>query len=529
MNTFKKVVTVTLSIILLSLVCGCGDTVEYKDAKNPITVKIANEATVVESGIVADNEKFSLIWDNENVCIQLLNKITGEKWSSTPCNLDGTYVEDKESRFSPINIEYILYSGYKTVEAIGKKDVVNNGCISSKKIENGIEITFVFSEHKIAIPVSFELNEKGLNASVKLESIVEDLRDRKVFNITLLPYFCSVSNLKENYLFIPSGSGSLMYADERDNGFPRVFENKVYGEDPTQEIPEKHTSQSNICLPVYGAKKEGATLSAIITSGAEKSSIYAQSGNVAIGHSYVCNSFQIRGYNGAILEYGGVTGKKLVGQYTREMDDKSIISVQYSPSVSKDDQGYNFIANDYRKYIVNKYGLNKTKNESISSFKILGGIQVKKHIFGIPYSKVEALTSFEETKDIISELSKYTKSFDVQLVGFGESGIDIGKLGGGFSYSNELGNKDSVAKLQKYCIENAINLYYDYDLIRFNKSGNGFSPSSDNSITANEYPAKIYEYSPVTGAMNKDGSVSAILNRSKLQAAVDKAIKSNWV
>ena len=131
MNIFKKVVTVTLSIILLFLVCGCAGTDEYKDAENPITEKITNEATVVESGIVADNDKFSLIWDNENVCIQLLNKVTGEKWSSTPCNSDGSYVDDKENIFSPIDIEYVLYSGYKSVESIGKKDVINNGCISS--------------------------------------------------------------------------------------------------------------------------------------------------------------------------------------------------------------------------------------------------------------------------------------------------------------------------------------------------------------------------------------------------------------
>jgi len=527
MKKIKKMVVVTLSMLLLFIMCGCGSTIEYKDAENPISEKLTKEATTVETGVVAENDKFSLFWDNENVCIQLLNKTTGEKWSSTPCDSEGKYLEDPENLFSPIDIEYIVYSGYKTVESLGKRDVIDKGCISAKKIENGIEVIFIFSEHKIAIPVNFVLNENGLQASVELEKIVEDLRDRKVFNITLLPYFCSVNNSKKNYLFVPSGSGTLMYTDVRGKGQPREFEDKVYGVDPTQEIPEKHTSQANICMPVYGVKKGESTLSAVITGGAEKSSVYAQAGNAAIGCSYICNSFQIRGYNGSILEYGGVTGKKLVGQYTREMDDNCVISVQYSSSVSNDIQGYNFIANEYRKHLVDKYDLKKDEKNEILSLKVFGGIQVKNHMFGIPYSEVEPLTTFEETKKIVSELNAYTKNLDVQLIGFGESGIDVGELGGGFSFSKELGNDGSVEKLQKFCKENSINLYFDYDLISFNTSGNGFSPSSDNSITANKYPAKIYSYSPVTGSMDIDGTVAAILNRSKVYDALKKAVKSS--
>lgn len=526
MNKFKKIIAIALSMVLSILVCGCGEQVIFKDAENPITDKIINEATTVSSGIVAENETFSLIWDSENVSIQLLNKKTGEKWSSTPLDSEGKYLEDVENIFSPIDIEYVLYSGYRSVVSTGKKDAIDKGSISSKKIEHGIEITFVFSEHKIAIPVSFMLNDSGLEASVNLKDIVEDRYDRKVFNITLLPYFCSTFNSTDNYLFVPSGSGSLMYTNERDNGQPRVFEDKVYGVDPTQEISEKQTSQANICMPVYGVKNGNSTLAAIITDGAEKSSIYAHAGSSALNCSYICNTFQIRGYNGAILEYGGVTGKKLVGQYTREMDDDSVISVQYSPSNSKDIQGYNFIANEYKKYLVDKYDLKKNNDNQILSLKILGGIQIKKQFFGVPYKKVESLTTFDETKKIISELSAYTKNLDVQLVGYGESGIDVGKIGGGFYYSEELGDDSSVKNLQKYCSDNSINLYYDYNLISFNKKGNGLSPSSDNSITANEYPAKMYDYSPVTGSMDKDGTVAAILNRSKVYDALKKAVKS---
>ena len=526
MKSFQKIMAITLSIAFLLLNCGCSDTVEYKNAENPISEKLANEATVVESGVVAENDKFSLVWDNENVCIQLINKLTGEKWSSTPCDPEGSYIKDVNNQFSPIDIEYVLYSGYKTVKSIGKDAVVNNGVVSAKRIEDGIQVIFIFSEHKIAIPVNFVLNNDGLQASVELKNIVEDLRDKKVFSITLLPYFCSTINSKDNYLFVPSGSGAIMCTDARGEGLPRSFEGKIYGEDPTQEITEKYTSEANICMPIYGAKSNNSTLSVIVTSGAEKSTIYANAGDALLGCSYINNSFKIRGYNGTMLEYGGVTGKKLVEQYTREMDDNSILSVDFKPSVSAEKQGYTFIANKYREHLESKNILNKNVENSTLSLKILGGIQLKKHFFGIPYSKVEPLTTFNDAKNIISNIKKHTENFDVQLVGFGDSGIDIGELGGGFSYNKELGKDKSVSELQKYCSDNSIKLYYDFDLIRFNKSGNGFSPSSDNSITSNEYPAKISKYSPVTGSVDEEGSVAAILKRSRLSEAVGKSIES---
>lgn len=526
MNKLKRFITVALSILLLLLICGCGNTVIYKNAKNPVSEKMAKEATIVASGIVAENDNFSLIWDSENVCIQLLNKITGEKWSSTPCDTEGKYLEDPENLFSPIDMEYVVYSGYKTVECTGKKGAVIDGTVSSEKIENGIKVTFVFPESKIAIPVNFILNENGLQTSVELNEIVEDLRDRKVFSITLLPYFCSANNIDDNYLFVPSGSGSIMFTDIRSDGTPREFEGKVYGEDPTQEIAEKFTDANEICLPVYGVKTATSTMSAIITEGAEKSYIYAQSGSSSLGCSFINSTFRIRGYNRTIIEYGGATGKKFIGQYTREMDTDSVLSIDFKPSVSTEIQGYNFIANEYREYLTKKYDLKKNAENTILSLKILGGIQVKKHIFGIPYSKVEPLTTFDEAKSIISSINAQTKKLDVQLVGFGESGIDLGKLGGGFSFSKELGKNKSIAELQKYCSDNAVNIYYDYDLIRFNKSGNGFSPSSDNSSTANDYPAKIYKYSAVTGSMDKNAPVSAVLKRSRLSDAVKESINA---
>lgn len=522
----KKIITIALSMLILVSICGCGNTMKYQNAENPISEKLASEATTVESGIVADNNKFSLLWDSENVCIQLINKITGEKWSSTPCDTNGLYLEDPENLFSPLDIEYILYSGYNTIKCTGKKHAVINGVISAKKIENGIKVTFIFSEHRIAIPVNFILIDDGLQASINMDEIVEDYADKKVFRITILPYFCSSNNSKDNYLFIPSGSGSLMFTDERSSGTPREFEGKVYGEDPTQEIPEKHTSASEICMPVYGVKVSNSTISAIITSGAGKSYIYAQAGSKSLGCSYVNNSFQIRGHNRAILQYGGATGKKFVEQYTREMDDSITLSVEYKPSVSVKAQGYNFIAEEYRKHLSNKYDLKKNNENSELALKFFGGIQIKKHIFGIPYSKVEPLTTFDDVKNILSDINSYTKNIDVQLVGFGKSGIDVGELGGGFTFSKELGNSKSVMNLQKYCLENSFELYYDYDLISFNKSNNGFSPSSDNSSTANDYPAKLYKYSAVTGSMVEDSSVAAILSRSRLEDAVKKAVNS---
>lgn len=523
MKQLKFIIALTLSISIIFSCCACSKK-QSEDTTDPYG-EISAKISTVESGTITENEKYALIWDAQNYCIKVNQKSSGKVWSTTPINDDGSYVDDPNSIYSPIDIEYIKRSGYRTIQITGKAGAVEKGKVSAEKIENGLKLTFMFDELSIAIPVNFVLDSGGLDVSVDLKDVVENPNnDSRIFKISLLPYFSGTKNSDENYLFVPSGSGALMYTDERGDGIAREYSAKIYGEDPVQEKNESYTNDNAIRLSVFGAKNFNSSICGIVNNSAEKCTLSAKAGDVS-GYSNVYPTFQVRGYNGTILDYGGSTGKKLVNYYSDEKISSGILGVSYKFS-SAEKNGYTFLADAYREHLKDKYALNKQSENDLLSLKIYGGLKTKEHIFGLPYYTVKALTTFEETLAIAKDLKNYSESFDMQLVGFGESGLNYGELAGGFKYSKAIGNKKDLSALQSYCSENNIDLHYDYDLLFFKKSGNGFSVSSDNSHTANGYPAEIYRYSPSTGDKIEEEGMASILSRLKLDEAFNKMITS---
>lgn len=521
MKSIRSAVALALSVLLCFGLSACGKEQNVGSAKPYDEITASDYATDGEA--VAENESFALLWDGDNACIKLAEKKTGKLWSSTPLNRDGEYLQDESSLYSPISIEFLRRSAYRTIELTGKSGAVENGRVFAEKIENGIKLTFMFDEISVAVPVSFVLSEDGLTASVNTAEIVENPNnDDRIFKISLLPYFCSAENSSENYLIVPSGSGALMYTDERSGGLAREFEAEIYGEDPVQEINEQTETETPVRLEVFGAVDNGSALSAIVTDSPEKCGIKAVAGDEQHGFSYIYPTFQVRGYNGTVLDYGGSTGKKLVNYYTEDMIADCVLSVKYSPCTDERD-GYMSVAENYRNYLANKYSLEKQTSGSVLSLKLYGAMQIKKHFLGFPYSSDRALTEFGDVEAILKELSVTP---DIQLVGFGKGGIDNVTLGGGFAFSGSVGSKKDLTSLLEYCEKNSVAAYFDYELVYFKKSGNGFSASKDNCHTANGYPAESYKYSASTNAKDTDLGAWSILSRLSLGKATEKLLKA---
>lgn len=520
----KDIASLLLSIILLLCFCSCkkGTFESVKEVTPYSDIEALGEFSE-ENGIVAENDRFSLYWDKDNVNIILKDKNSGECWSTTPIDSStGLPVSDANSIYSPVDIEYIFRSAFKTIDVTGKVGAVNNGRVTSRNIDNGIEVTFLFSEVQISIPIQFVLKENGLELSVDLEKIGEnsDATGYRVFNISLAPYLCSVENSANNYLVVPSGSGALMYADERGEGIVRSYSGRIYGEDVTKDKLESATETQAIRMSVFGASKNGNNISCIINEGAELGTVYANAGSAETGYSNIYAEFNVRGSNTSTIDYGGTTGKNQSEYFSAQRISNGKISVTYTPS-SSGKEAYLDIANEYRNYLKNSYGLPENCKDNTLSLDFYGGIETKKHIFGLPYNSLTVLTDYDAVEKIVSDVIGNTElnHFTVRLMGFGSSGVDTGKLAGGFKLSSKFGD---FSKVKNYLEKNSIDLFADFDLLFYSKSGVGYSKSSDTARTANGYPAQHYKYSPATGAIRDDVEYSSIIARSKLKNAADK-------
>lgn len=530
MTKIKNIVSILLALTVLIFCCSCtlspyekvNDVTKYESIKSKGLFSL-------ETAVVAENNEYKLLWDDNAKNVLLENKKSGKIWSTSPVGTNGTTVEDTANVFSPVNLTYIIRSAFSTQDITGKAGAVNAGNVTCKKIDGGIEVTLLFEEVSISVPVCFVLNDNGLKVYVELEKIGEnaDATGFRAYSLQLAPYLCAVENSAENYLFVPSGSGALMYTDARGDGAAREFKSAVYGADASSLGQESYTNEQAVRMPVFSANSGTETLCAVIDEGAEMSSICANAGDSASGFSNAFAEFKIRGLSVSMQEYGGNSGKSTYNYYSYDRISDGNISVTYTP-LSDEKEGYMRTAEYYKKSLISEYSLDKKSNDSVLNIKLIGGIQVKQRIFGIPYNTVYPLTTFDEAAQILKSIKDNTgvSPNNVQLLGYGESGLQSGKLAGGFKYSKKTGNKKSLNLLKDYCEAENTSLYYDFDVLFFNSSGNGFSASSDNSLTANNFPVEVYRFSPATSDILDEYKTSSILKRNLLLKAVEKTAKA---
>lgn len=171
-------------------------------------------------------------------------------------------------------------------------------------------------------------------------------------------------------------------------------------------------------------------------------------------------------------------------------------SVGYYP-LTGENADYTGMAACYRQYLQGAGLLKKsTHKQQPYHITLIGGAQAREFTLGIPHTSLLPLTTFAQSQQIVKELRGLTgQTPEVLLMGYGASGLDVGKLAGGFTFAGELGNKASQNALEAFCREQGIPLFTDFDVARFNQSGNGFNPLFSSATAASTdnvtyYPLK---------------------------------------
>ena len=521
MKNFKRLAACFISILICITSTGCNSNKLKVDK-----YKIPNNLTMVADGVLAQNEKFELSFDSNVGCVLLYDKEKNTYWGTTPY---GAYEKQDDSLQlnSILKIEYYDLSDY-SMQTDMSYNCNFEGTVGSKRIKDGICITYYFSVAEVTIPVYFKLEEDGLSVIVKAKEIVESGKT-KLISVSLAPNFCSTPNTQDesSYLLIPTGSGALMYTDNEINRSTRDYSGEVYGADGARMRLDVTANEEKVNCPVFGAKtSDNAAVFGIIEKGDESARIDASAGSMRYGYSNVYATFYVRGFD----EIEQVIGTKNTDAtaLAETWYNKAEYKVKYYPLYG-DDANYSGMARFYRDYLKNKGKLKESDLEQKNlQLEIIGGALTKKFILGIPYETVTSLTTFKQAQSIINEISKKNDSgFNVLLNGFGESGMDIGKVGGGFKFSSAFGSSKDYEEIQKYCKTNSINLFNDFELVYYNSSGNGFSGYFDTAKTANLQRASVYPLK-VNIRMDDDTADKVnMLKRELLDKAVDILIKKN--
>lgn len=511
----KKYFNILCCILLIFAVCcSCGKS----NAASVPRYNLPSKLSAAKSGILAENENFRLDWNYDLKSLTLTDFRTGNIWSSVPQEI----LEDNEDYQSvaasgvsaSIEISYVEPVRSLIMETDSEELLRNGGFIYAKRIENGIRLIYYFNNEQISIPVEYVLDNEGLKVSLIPSGITEG--ENKLYSVSIMPFFISAPNNTDSYIFVPSGSGAVMYTDDTERQVRRYSE-PVFGQDETFQTVFKNKQTESIRLPVFGVKNGVKAMIGVLEEGGESAYIEASAGDSSIGYSFAYAEFLVRGYADAYVK--DVDGNNSeVKKYTDSIANTDRMTVRYIP-VAEENANYSDMAETYREYL----NLDKiSENSPALMLSFYGGAEVRKLFLGIPYRTVVSVTDFSDVKNILNDLQKETGvNILANLKGFGNSGLDYGELGGGFKFSGKFGGKKDFNTLNEWCEQQNIILSADIDLVYFNNSGNGYSATFDTAKTANTVTARKYYYSTVTHEQNGDNPSTYLLKRGLNEKLTD--------
>lgn len=506
-----------VACLIAGMFAGCGTVASNREQYQILSTDC------IESGVVANNANYTLEWDNDYKCIVLTNKKTQTKWSTTPYEL---YAEGEKNATisSPIEINVIHATTKATDFDRAYASCIKSGNMSAEQIDNGVKVTYYFDGYQIAIPVCYILRDDSFAITIDTEKITEGTEYR-LFNISVAPFVCaSKNNIEGNYLFVPSGTGALIDATDI-SGKKTTYSFDVYGSDENRKLLEDPIEREPVKMPVFGAKSGDKTMMGIIEQGAESAEITVVTGDDKNGYSNVYPTIWVRGYDIYTQQSGGMGYTKVqVTRNAEQMINTNVTIGYYDLEGEKSD--YNGMADRYQKYLIEKKGLKKSSaEESTYALSVQGNITNKKLFVGIPYKTVESLTTFKQVTDIVKDIASATGKYPtVQMVGYGESGLDFGKIAGGYKFTSKAGSLKDYAEIEKLAKDNGFLLSVDFELVKFNKSGNGISSTTDTAKSASMAKVKKQYNDFALRTYDKAYQSYYLLKRSELSGVVDTLI-----
>lgn len=521
--TKRRIVCLCLVALLLlpMLLTGCGAKVEK-------TTKDFSEEygmTRCSGKVLAQNKNYQMTWDDAKQCVILKDKRTGKLYSSTPYDF---YKKGDPYSFagmelcSPVNVTYIDASTGMPNVAMASMESLALDSIDSEKIENGVRVTYAFPSISVSIPVEITLEENGLKLNVPMKDVQEN--EHQIYEIALMPYLAGVSNKSGGQVMVPSGSGAIIRA--RNLNEITSYSEAVYGNDATEPVTMIKRSERQIYLPVFGSATKNSGMVAVIEDGASCARINATVGTAEVGYSTAYASFRVRGQEEVVYNTSS-NNEDTKPTFSASIAGYENLSVRYIPMDSE--FSYVGMAKTYRKYLQQSGFLTeKVESTPALSVNLLGGTQTQESFFGIPYMSDTATTTLAEAQAISKDLKELVgdKALLVNLQGYGSGGLANTMVGGGFELSKKMGSKADWEAYKKYADDNNMVLAMNYELAKFQGNGGGFTVSSSASRNISSLDAYLTTYTLHTAVENDKGTTWYLTSRSKLNKALDRALKS---
>lgn len=445
-----------------------GDKTDYT-GYNIMTVAVENFNFKYSKYI--ENSNFALYVDANSSEFGVYDKSSGMLWASNP----QVTTEDRKGVNnlvidSQIIITYLNPSGERTVgTTYGKqsKKTVQQ-CLTNGKV-SGFLATYNFDHEsvQIEIPVAVILTDKGISVEIVYDMIKEN-GTTLLGSIDLLPMFGAAKATDEGYLFIPDGSGAIVYHGDMLDGYHSNAENfcdyqePVYGTDPSMNLNIKTPSANEgIKMPIFGSKIKDSAYFANIVSGEGLASIKATSSVSAYRLASVWTSFYYRELDSVGLMTSDGFTRSVNLTDPNMASENPVIDFTF---LKGDKADYSGMAECYRDYLVEEYSLERLSEQSVAPvIQAFGKTTNSESFFGIPIEKAVAATTLSDVEGMYDTLKEMgVENSKYFLYGFQKGGYQ-NKYARRFSVDRKVGGKKGLESLVSKV--GAGNVFMGYDIL----------------------------------------------------------------
>lgn len=398
----KKIIVLIMAACLLLVTVGCNSNVsnddsnknvqikgtEYSDLKNTEYVQCAQDGSL----------KLSFCPSTTHFCIE--NTKDGSLWYSSPQDLSG----ETASRLLQMKMQASLIIDYTDTDAKKTGNIntytgsVKSGDYKIELIDNGVRFVYHLSEIDADIPFEVFLQSGALVTKIDTDNISISDKSIKITEISVTPYFLRGTVHDNGYLFLADGSGALIRFTTEVKS-TALYSRPIYGAEPTVTTSDDYlrTDEETVHMPVWGASVNGSAVVAIGEDGEAVGTLNAASCGQISSYANVYTSYKL--LNSIMYN---------LGNYDTEIYDKidatvGTILTRYI-FLSDEAADYNGMADAYRSYLIDKYGLTEGNYNKGVYLDVYASTLKTVSVMGVPHQKAILLTSADQLKEMLDKL-----------------------------------------------------------------------------------------------------------------------------
>ena len=364
------------------------------------------------------------------------------------------------------------------------------------------------------ISVVYKLDEKGFTVNIPLDDISYRLKYPLTL-LSVLPYFGAGGTEDTGYMLVPEGGGAIINFNNgktRQNGYYADCYGWDYAMDRKAVITETRAA-----FPLFGIANGDSSFISLINQGAEYAGVTAEIAGKLASYNYA--RFDYRMLHSEQYE---VTTRTTNATFSFEprLPEGEVISQSY---IFIDSPSYVDMAKEYQGILF--AGAPKTQNKNIPlAVELIGAIEKKQQVLGIPKTRPYALTTYKEASKIINQISDLgMQDVNYKLSGFINGGIRSTMLNK-VRFVKQLGGSFGFKKMLKSVQDDSVKLYLDGSVQTEYRTGlfGGFFSYRDAARFVSDELCKLYEYSSIWYGKDEERDYYYLLRQSVRDKAADK-------